>query len=135
MGKIKERPAGALKAAKGTPAAKRPRRIIDAALRGRIEKAVETLIAALDLTEADPDLEENGDSDADHSDEEPTLGSFDRMTDQGKSWRQHEGPGRAWGADDVEQDDCDREDNGDREPDDSGIGDDGGLAEQIGGVV
>jgi hypothetical protein len=40
-----------------------------------------------------------------------SLGSFDLMTDQSKSWRQHEGPGRAWGADDVEQDDCDREDD------------------------
>ncbi|TAI60165.1 hypothetical protein [Bradyrhizobium sp. Leo170] len=52
------------------------------------------------------------------------LGSFDRMTDQTKAWRQ----GRLWDVPgtDAEQDDCDREEA------DTGIGDHDGLLEQVG---
>lgn len=44
---------------------------------------------------------------------EPSLGSFDRMVDQRKSWRQRDSA--QWFFDDAEQDDADREDNGDLE--------------------
>jgi hypothetical protein len=60
-------------------------------------------------------------------DAEPSLGSFDRMTNQSKSWQQ----GNLWDVPEVdaEQDDADKED------DDSGIGDMDGLLEQTGRMV
>lgn len=66
---------------------------------------VETLIAVLDDIDADPDLGEDDREEV--GDDEPSLGSFDRMANQDKSWRQC-----LWDIPeyDAEQDDCDRED-------------------------
>lgn len=65
-------------------------------------KVISMLIAYLDLISADPELEEEDREEV--GDAEPSLGSFDRMTDQTKSWR-------GGGLDaDSEQDDCDSED-------------------------
>ena len=61
-------------------------------------------------------------------DAEPSLGSFDRMVNQEKAWKQVS----SWGVD-YEQDDCDREDSDPAEESEaSGIGDWDGLMEQIG---
>lgn len=103
-------------------------------MRVEARQEIDRLIRFLDqsdsyvMTELEDDvsaeLEDGGDA-------EPSLGSFDRMTDQTKSWRQGrlcEIPGI-----DAEQDDSDREDDDpaeDSEP--SGIGDRDGLLEQIG---
>lgn len=57
-------------------------------------------------------------------DEEPSLGSFDRMVDQSKSWVSVQGEHLA--QFDAEKDDCDAECS------DTGIGDLDGLAEQVG---
>src|SRR4051794_18512588 len=53
----------------------RPRRTVDAALRNRIEKAVEKLIAALDQLDATTEDLEDGGDDEETADEEPSLGS------------------------------------------------------------
>lgn len=52
---------------------------------------------------------EDDDDREDVGDDEPSLGSFDRMTNQEKSWRT-QSPW-AFPAVDAEQDDCDREDD------------------------
>jgi hypothetical protein len=128
-------------------ARKRALRKLNAEQRRRIEAAVEAMIAALDAIDGDADLEpslgyqpgRHVDLEDEHDgreppeDEEPSLGSFDRMTDQRKSWRQAELPA-VWLATDAEHDRSDYEDGGDRERDDaeeSGIGDKDGLAEQL----
>ena len=126
-----------------------------AGARNILGDVVERLLGVLDMIEGDPDLEENGDlepsigtcyqgvvdAELDTADDEPSLGSFDRMVDQTKSYRQTVGWNR---SQDFEQDDCDREDGDqDEQCDDegwleSGIGDEDGLAEQLGryhGVV
>jgi len=61
----------------------------------------------LDAIDPDPDLEE--DERVDGGDDEPSLGSFDRMIDQSKAWRTQS----LWAspAVDTGQDDCDREDD------------------------
>jgi hypothetical protein len=122
---------------------------------GRLRKdardEVERLIQFLDKTDdyVSRELEDDDDLEA-VGDEEPSLGSFDRMTDQSKAWGQH----RLWDPPEVdaEQDDAETEpslgsldqhnnqeqwaagDPRDLELDgaESGIGDLDGLLEQIG---
>jgi hypothetical protein len=61
---------------------------------------------------------------------EPSLGSFDRMTDQSKAWRQQSGE-LCYSAD-AEQDDADNEDSDPAEESEaSGIADQDGLDEQV----
>ncbi len=87
---------------------------------------VERLIAYLDALDGDPDLEENGDlepslgagaegsdREGDLSDDEPSLGTPDRMVNQEHVYRQHAGSG---GYVDHELDRSDYEDGGDTEP-------------------
>ena len=75
-------------------------------LRKEARDEINRLIRFLDETdnhmEREPeDLEEDG------GDTEPSLGSFDMMTDQSKSWKRMQGE---FGAeDDAEEDDCDDE--------------------------
>jgi hypothetical protein len=103
-----------------------------------------TLIDFLDGLEADPDLEPTlGNEFVPGSDEceipedaEPSLGSFDRMIDQEKSWRTC---GRnpdlyGWSSgSDNELDDSDHEDDDPAEEGEaSGIGDYDGLLDQVG---
>jgi hypothetical protein len=62
-------------------------------------------------------------------DDEPSLGSFDRMADQSKAWTSRD-PMAAIG--DNEQDDCDHEDSDPAEESEaSGVGDQDGLDEQV----
>jgi hypothetical protein len=79
-----------------------------ASVRENAGKVVEMLIVYLDLIAGNFDLKE-GDDDGEGEDAEPSLGSFDRMTDQSKSWRTSSvfwvNPGA-----DLEQNDCDAED-------------------------
>ena len=55
--------------------ARRPRRTIDAKLRARIERAVERMIAALDVLDAPDEDREEDDPAEDNGDAEPSLGS------------------------------------------------------------
>ena len=118
---------------------------------------VDMMLDFLDGIEEDPDLEPtlgfmNGPPETDEceipEDAEPSLGSFDRMLDQEKAWKQVS----SWGVD-YEQDDCDAEPSlgsvsnfahsdqdqwaagksNDSELDDAeaGIGDQDGLDEQV----
>jgi hypothetical protein len=68
-------------------------------------------------------------------DAEPSLGSFDRMMDQEKSWRTADRNPDLYGwssGSDNELDDCDHEDDDPTEESDpSGIGDQDGLDEQV----
>ncbi len=69
---------------------------------------VADLIDWLDkYADLDPDQEDEGDRE-EVGDDEPSLGSFDRMVDQDKAWRTQS----LWAfpAVDGEVDDCDRED-------------------------
>jgi hypothetical protein len=68
-------------------------------------KVIEMLIAYLDLIAGDPDREDV-DQDGEGEDAQPSLGWFDRMADQTKSWQTRS----PWVVD-IEQDDCDREDD------------------------
>lgn len=52
------------------------------AIRREAANEIERLIALLDRLGPDPDLEENGDNDADASEDEPSLGSCDNFTNQ-----------------------------------------------------
>lgn len=78
-------------------------------LRLRSRELIESLVNFLDVADGNPDLEEC-DDDGEGEDAEPSLGSFDRMMDQSKSWRTSNvvwiNPGS-----DLEQDDCDAEDS------------------------
>ena len=68
--------------------------------------------------------EPDGDEDEDSGDTEPSLGSFDRMADQSKAWRQQ--AGEHCYSMDAEQDDADNEDSDPAEESDaSGIADQG----------
>lgn len=78
---------------------------------------IRDLIEVVDSFEDDPDLEPSFGYVFGHEDEcepsgedEPSLGSFDRMTDQEKSWR-------SVGYGDLEVDDCDCEDDDPAEDD------------------
>ncbi|MEH2534411.1 hypothetical protein V1277_006293 [Bradyrhizobium sp. AZCC 1588] len=113
----------------------------------RCRSLVTTLIDVLD--EIDPDSELEEDVREDVGDDEPSLGSFDRMTDQNKAWRTQSM--WAFPAVDAEQDNADDEpalgsldqhDNqevwatGDRrdielDHAESGIADQDGLDEQV----
>ena len=78
-------------------------------LRLEARREIDRLIRFLDETENHMAIDcEPCDDDGDGEDAEPSLGSFDRMTDQSKSWRQVS----IWAFPEVdgEVDDCDRED-------------------------
>jgi hypothetical protein len=98
---------------------------------GRVRRAardeIERLIAWLDST---IDVDEDSAVDDDPCDDqelEPSLGSFDRMSDQIRAWQ-----GGNYDVD-AELDKCDDEDSDPAEASEaSGIGDQDGLVEQIG---
>lgn len=77
-------------------------------LRQRSRELIESLVNFLDTAEGDTDREDEGDRE-EIGDDEPSLGSFDRMVNQEKSnrvvslW--------AYPPLDAEQDDCDAEDD------------------------
>lgn len=72
-------------------------------LRPRARELIESLVNYLDAAGGDADAD--GDDDLEQvGDDEPSLGSFDRMTDQTHAWR-----GGNYDPD-AEVDDCDRED-------------------------
>ncbi len=97
-------------------------------LRKEARDEIDRLIRFLD--ETDNHMEREPDDEADDGDTEPSLGSFDRMTDQSKAWRQQSGE-LCYSAD-AEQDDADHEDSDPAEESEaSGIGDQDGLDEQV----
>jgi hypothetical protein len=149
----------AKEAAKRKRALKRLRK-----LREKARNEIDRLLDFLDASDIDPDLEPtlgfmNGPAEMDEcevpEDDEPSLGSFDRMIDQEKSYRDvNRNPDvYGWSSGvDNEQDDCDHEpslgsvgdvhfnqerwaagDRRDLEVDgaESGIGDADGLHEQV----
>jgi hypothetical protein len=75
-------------------------------LRKDARNEIDRLIRFLDETENHMELEPEEDGEGE--DAEPSLGSFDRMTDQSKAWRTQS----LWAFPEVdaEQDDCDSED-------------------------
>ncbi len=75
-------------------------------LRKEASDEIDRLLGFLDASDIDPDLEETGD-DEEGADTEPSLGSFDRMVDQSKAWRQN--AGELCFSIDAEQDDADNE--------------------------
>ena len=78
-------------------------------LRREARAEIDRLIAFLDQSDTYVMTELEDDDDREElGDDEPSLGSFDRMTNQEKSWRTQS----IWAfpAVDAEQDDCDRED-------------------------
>ena len=112
---------------------------------GHCWELVDSLLEFLDGLDADPDLEPtlgqiwggpNSDECEIEEDSEPSLGSFDRMMDQSKSWRVYERNVDLYGwtaGNDNELDDCDHEDADPAELSEaSGIGDYDGLLEQVG---
>jgi hypothetical protein len=78
-------------------------------LRKKAADEIEKLIAFLDQSDTYVMTELEEDDREDVGDDEPSLGSFDRMTNQEKSWRVQS----LWAfpAVDAEQDDYDREDD------------------------
>jgi len=111
----------------------------------KVRGLVTALVDLLDDLDPDPDLEPtlgfmNGPPEMDEceipEDAEPSLGSFDRMMDQEKSWRTIDRNPDIYGwsgGTDNELDDCDYEDDDPAEESEaSGIGDQDGLQEQIG---
>jgi hypothetical protein len=108
------------------------------AIRKEAAQEIERLIALLDRLDPDPDLEDNGDNDADLSEEEPSLGSIDNFTNQEK-WTGGHAVAHGRDADledehDGREPDADDEEDDPAEDDDTGIGDSGGFAEQCGGL-
>jgi hypothetical protein len=98
-------------------------------LRKEARDEIDRLIRFLD--ESENHMEREPEDEDDTADAEPSLGSFDRMTNQDKSWRRTS----LWAfpAVDGEQDDADREDSDPAEESEaSGIGDYDGLLEQVG---
>ena len=83
-------------------------------LRKEARDEIDRLIRFLDETENHMAIDcEPCDDDGEGEDAEPSLGSFDRMTDQSKSWQKAERDTDIWGYSggiDLEQDDCDSED-------------------------
>ncbi|WP_128933959.1 hypothetical protein [Bradyrhizobium zhanjiangense] len=87
---------------------------IDGGMARHARELVKDLIDFLDSLEADPDLEPScgvaygqppgADECEPPEDAEPSLGSFDRIIDQAHAWRSS-------GYNDLEQNDCDREDD------------------------
>jgi hypothetical protein len=119
-------------------------------LRNEAREEIDRLIRFLDDTDNHMEREPD-DPEEDGGDTEPSLGSFDRMADQSKAWRQQ--AGELCYSVDAEQDDADSEPSlgsvgdhhvnqegwaagsrRDLEKDDaeSGIGDHDGLLEQVG---
>jgi hypothetical protein len=74
------------------------------ALRPALGRLVEVLIEAMDQADDDPDLEPA--DEADDTDKEPSLGSFDGLTNQVAAWEQC-----SWYGNDCELDDCDFEED------------------------
>jgi hypothetical protein len=98
-------------------------------LRKDARDEIDRLIRFLDDT--DNHMEREPDDEGDDSELEPSLGSFDRMADQSKAWRQT--AGELCFSIDAEQDDADNEDcDPAEESEASGIADLDGLLEQIG---
>jgi len=97
-------------------------------LRKEARDEIDRLIRFLD--ESDNHMERGPDDpEEDSGDTEPSLGSFDRMTDQSKAWRQQ--AGELCFSADAEQDDADHEDSDPAEESEaSGIADQDGLDEQ-----
>jgi hypothetical protein len=115
-------------------------------LRKEARDEIDRLVRFLDETETHMELEPE--DEADDSEAEPSLGSFERVVDQSKAWRQR---GEFCSGNDVEKDEADAEPSlgsvggmhfdqknwasgkpNDRELDgaESGIGDEDGLQEQ-----
>lgn len=99
---------------------------------GRLRKdardEIDRLIRFLD--ESDDHMEREPEDEADDSEAEPSLGSFDRMMDQSESWCQIYS--ELCFSVDAEQDDADDEDDDPAEESEaSGIADQGGLDEQV----
>jgi hypothetical protein len=105
-----------------------------ALLRKEARDEIDRLIRFLDKTDdyVSRELEDSID-DNPHDEEgeaEPSLGSFDRMADQSKAWRQTSG--ELCFSIDAEQDDADHEDSDPAEESEaSGIADQDGLDEQV----
>ena len=82
-----------------------------AKLRRKASDEIERLLAFLDASDpyVSTELEQEDGNDEPEGHEEPSLGSFDRITDQSKAWRQQS----LWAfpAVDAEADDCDREED------------------------
>jgi hypothetical protein len=109
----------------------------------KVRELAKSLIDFLDGLEDDVDLEPTlGYEHVPGSDEceipadaEPSLGSFDRMVNQEKSWRTIDRNPDVYGwsaGTDYELDDCDHEDSDPAEESEaSGIGDQDGLDEQV----
>jgi hypothetical protein len=116
-------------------------------LRMEARDEIDRLVRFLDETENHMELEPE--DEADDSEAEPSLGSFERVVDQSKAWQQR---GEFCSGNDVEQDEADGEPSlgsvgdmhfnqenwaagkpNDRERDgaESGIGDQDGLDEQV----
>jgi len=85
-------------------------------LRKEARDEIDRLIRFLDKTDdyVSRELEQEDGNDEPEGDDEPSLGSFDRMTDQEKSWRKVDRNPDVYGWSggvDNEQDDCDYEDD------------------------
>jgi len=115
-------------------ATRRPRRVIDAALRSRIEAAVQQMIDVLDGLEPDADLEAAGDELDDDADSEPSLGSaehhpfpYSTMGDRKHNTQEKWADYTPNGAIDVEGDEHDG-----REPEETDESHDGGEPDEDG---
>lgn len=73
------------------------------AARDEIERLIDWLDSTIDV---DEDFAVDDEACDEDTDAEPSLGSFDRMSDQIKAWAT-----RGWGEVDVELDEADREDD------------------------
>jgi hypothetical protein len=94
-------------------------------LRKEARDEIDKLIRFLDETDNHMEREPG-----DESELEPSLGSFDRMTDQSKAWRQS--AGELCFSIDAEQDDADNEDSDPAEESEaSGIADQDGLETDV----
>jgi hypothetical protein len=95
-------------------------------LRNEARQEITRLISFLDQSDDYVTTELEDDDDREQvGDEEPSLGSFDRMVNQEKSYRQGD-------CDiDCELDDSDREEDDAAEESDTGVGDQDGLDEQV----
>jgi hypothetical protein len=86
-----------------------------AKLRRKASDEIDRLLAFLDASDpyVSTELEQEDGNDEPGGHDEPSLGSFDRMTDQEKSWRKVDRNPDVYGWSggvDNEQDDCDYED-------------------------
>src|ERR1700724_922388 len=88
-------------------------------LRKEARDEIDRLIRFLD--ETDNHMEREPDDEADDSEAEPSLGSFDRRMDQSKAWEQT--AGELCFSIDAERDDADHEDSDPAEPSLGSVGD------------